>query len=141
MKQFFAWMKLVGLVLAALGASLSVYMWALLAGYPSPIDLIGPTLWSYPVLDWLVTMTLVGFGILTFVYAIAEQRTWKNLLFGLPMFVLNAVTLYTWWHMELGKGTDVNVATILFSFVVLTNACAAAIYLFRRFQLPTIETT
>lgn len=140
MKQFFAWSKLVGVLLALLGLSISVYMWTFLSGNPSPIDLIGPTLWNYPVLDWLVTMTLGGFGILAFVYAIAEQRTWKNFLFGLPMFGLNALELYTWWSMELGKGTDINVATILFSFVVLTNTCAAVIYLFRRFTLPTIET-
>ncbi len=139
MKQFFAWMKLVGLLLVALGASLSIFMWALLAGYSSPIDLIGPVLWSYPVLDWLVTMTLAGLGLLGFVYAIAEQRTWKNLLFGLPMFSMNAIMLYTWWHMELGKGTDVNVATFLFSIIVLLNACAVSLYLFRRFRLPDIE--
>lgn len=84
MKQFFAWSKLVGVLLALLGASLLVYMWTFFSSNPLPIDLIGPSLWNYPVLDWLVTMTLGGFGILAFVYAIAEQRTWKNLFLVCP---------------------------------------------------------
>lgn len=140
MKHFFNLSKLVGLVLAALGAGLSYWMWALLAGVPAPLafDLLGPTLWSYPVLDWMVTGALAGFAGLALVHALAEGLTWKNFLFGLPMFVLNALTLYTWWHMELGKGTDVNVATLFFSFTIVVNTVVAFMYLLRRFKLPEI---
>src|SRR3989344_2828847 len=136
MKHFFNLSKLVGLVLASLGVSLAYWMLSLLAGAPAPLalDLLGPTLWSYPVLDWMITGVLVGFGALAFIHALAEGWTWKNFLFGLPMFALNSVTLYTWWHMELGKGTDVNVATLFFSFTLLVNTVVALMYLLRRFK-------
>ncbi len=136
MKKIFSWSVLFTL----LGASLSVWMWTFWSGISMPIDLISPTLWNYPVIDWLVSVTLIGFGILAFAYTIAEERTKKNLLYGLPVFALNAVVLFTWWLMEIGKGTDVNVAMFLFSFAILINARAAVLYLVRHTARPAIET-
>lgn len=136
MKQFFVWVKFVGALLGLLGLGVTAYLWAFVSNMTDkmPLDLV----WGYSILDQMITLTLAGFGILAFVYAIAEKMSWKNLLFGLPMFALNALVLFTWWHMELCPGTDFNVATFLVIVCCLLNFVSASIFLVRRFAVPDI---
>lgn len=140
MKQFYLWCKFVGLLVAILGVLLSAYVTAfVMTDFPLPIDLIGPTQWEYPILDWLITGIGLTFCVLGFVYATAEHRTWQNFLYGLPMFIMNAMMLYIWWHMERGLGTDITLASFWLNLFMMANFCAAVLYLFRRFELPPIE--
>lgn len=138
MKQFFVWTKVFSAPVAILGALLSYYVWTFVAGQPVPLDLIGPILWGYPVLDWLITGVGGCFAALAFVYAVSEKRTWTNWLYGIPLSFINVLMVYTWWSMEKGN-TDVVLASILLSVGMIANVCAAGIYLFRPFHLPAIE--
>lgn len=138
MTQFFAWSKLFGTVVALAGGYLSFWTWAALDTSVKVPDLLGPTLWGYPVLDWLITSVGACFGVLAFIYAVAEKRTWTNALFGLPLFGINAFALIVWWSMETGHA-DVVIGLIVFSITVAANIVASAIFLSRPFAVPAIE--
>ena len=143
MKQFFVWAKVFGIMLALVGAFLTVYNWNFMGwvNIPFTIDLVDPDhfMWGGGyALDWLVSFVVVLFALMSFVFAVAEGRKWSNAAYGLPLFALNVFVLFVWWEMELGK-IDISFAVIIFSIGILADATAAVIYLLRRFQLPAIS--
>jgi len=138
MKQFFVSSKVSGVLVALCGVALAYYVWAFWYDTSILLDLITPKLWEAPLLDWLITFYGIGFCFLAYVYALGEGRTWKNAAYATPLFLLNSVTVATWWSMERGN-TSVEVACLLLTIVVLINLVYSSINAFRRFELPAIQ--
>lgn len=134
------WSKIIGALVAALGIALVVWLVGFLTTYPVKPDLISPTLFGFPVIDWLVTAVLTVESLMAIIHGIAEGGSpAKNIAAMLPLIALNMVMVIIWWAMDLYGTTSLEVGVAMFAFTALVNAVSALLFLLRGFSLPKIE--
>lgn len=135
MRFLYALMKLVSLLGSVFAAFLIYEIWIFLSGGTMPFDLIGPSMDGYPILDYMVAGLAVFFTLASFVFSTAETRSWKNLLFGLPLAIVNNWLARSWWQMELGK-YDIYLVSILMTVVFLIDIFASILFINMPFRTP-----
>lgn len=140
MRFFFEVTKLLSVVAVIGGIGLTAYISAVfLADIPININLIAPSLWGYPVFDWLLSLILIALAVGSFVYAAGERRTWWDAIWGLPLCVLNLSMVYVWWSMEVSiDRTDLKAACIVLMVVMVINAIVVGMHV-RKITLPAIQ--
>jgi hypothetical protein len=124
MKQFYAWAKFFSLLLTVLAVWVICQIWLFMIGKNMWFDLITPSLGGYPIIDWIITGVLTIFALLAFAFSTVERRSWKNFLFGLPLFCINVFVILIWWRMELGR-FEIYLASIILTLIVIGDIFAS----------------
>jgi hypothetical protein len=139
MKHLYTWIAFLTMPLMALITTITVQFWRFMTGGDVWQFLMEPlTNEGLPTIDWLITISMVSFGLMAFVFSTAEGRGWKNFLAGIPLFLLNSGALFLYWQVELGGLESLWFAGVVMTFCFVADFFASIAFII---ALPSSHAT